>query len=385
MNWLSISKEKIFDIFCITSIYIFSLHIIFIGLHYQVIASIIVFPYLIFRSRHLNFENRGLLIYYVYTLIAFVFSIFNIFFTNNGIGGCLILIANITLGLYCIDNIYKLKIHILVILWINMVYIVYQVLYLGILPNEIYEKLGLSRNHGGLLLCLVCGFYCYTNKISCKKISILIPLIAMYCAYLLVGRSSLGLLIALFIVSLIATKRIELILFVVIAIISILMYYKQEIMFLYEASSFAENGLESSRYKIWDIYFNNLNFQSSIFGLDTVNIPYIRDYGGNPHNSFLNFHRRLGLIPLVLFFIISGIAMYKYVMNKAYYLLCIMLIIYFRIFFDSDCFIGPYDYILYTIAFYPIIKYRSISLNKNNIVNIIKYSKDAFFYNNTKF
>ena len=193
----------------------------------------------------------------------------------------------------------------------------------------------------------------------------------MFCGYLLVGRSSLGLLMALFILSVFATGKKSVSLLVVFVIVFILLYFKDELLFLYEASSFAENGMESSRYKIWETYFNNLNFQSAIFGLDTVDIPFLMDYGGNPHNSFLNFHRRIGLIPIILFFLISGIAFYKYWINKAYYLLGIMLIIYARIFFDSDCFIGPYDYILYTIAFYPLIKFKPIFSIRNKSDNFL--------------
>lgn len=360
MNFLSIKRDKIFDVTCILSIYIFSLHVMIVGLQYQILGSILAIPYIIFRAKHFRYDNNGLVTYFIYSLITIIFSVFNIFFTNNGIGGSLILVANLSLALYCIDNLNKLKIHILIILWINMLYIVYQILYLGMIPNEIYEKLGLSRNHGGLLLCLFAGFYCYIKKITTGEGSILIPLLSIFCAYLLVGRSSLGLLIALFFVSVIAKGKINVIVLIFLFIVMFLVYFREEIVFLYEASSFAENGMESSRYKIWDSYFNNLTITSTLFGLETIDIPVLRDYGGNPHNSFLNFHRRFGFIPILLFFIISCASMFKYLKSKDYYLFFIMLIIYSRIFFDSDCFIGPYDYILYTIVFYPLIQYKPI-------------------------
>ena len=137
MNYLSIKRYKIFDVTCILSIYIFSLHVIIVGLQYQILASLLAIPYMIFRAKHFRYGNNGLLVYFIYSLIAILFSVFNIFFTNNGIGGSLILLANLALALYCIDNLNKLRIHILIILWINMLYIVYQILYLGMIPNEI--------------------------------------------------------------------------------------------------------------------------------------------------------------------------------------------------------------------------------------------------------
>lgn len=360
MKVLSINRSKIFDILCITSIYILSLHIIFSSIIFQVVASILILPFLFKKIRHISYSINGMIPYIVYLVISLVFSIFNIFFTSNGIGGCLILISTLTLGLYCIDNINKLRIHILLILIINIFYILYKILYLMQDPNEIFEGIGLSRNHGGLLLCLFTGFYCYIKKISCGSVSIIMPLISMITAYLLVGRSSFGLLGALFIVSLIARNKNIGIIFLSLLTIVILYYFKTELELLYEASSFAEHGMESARYEIWSSYIENLSLKSLIFGVDTEIIPILRDYGGNPHNSFFNFHRRMGLIPLILFVSISTVAIIKYILNNQLYLVFILFIIYSRIFFDSDCFIGPFDYILYTIAFYPIFKYKSI-------------------------
>lgn len=120
MNFLSIKRDKIFDVTCILSIYIFSLHVMIVGLQYQILGSILAIPYIIFRAKHFRYDNNGLVTYFIYSLITIIFSVFNIFFTNNGIGGSLILVANLSLALYCIDNLNKLKIHILIILWINM-------------------------------------------------------------------------------------------------------------------------------------------------------------------------------------------------------------------------------------------------------------------------
>ena len=360
MNRLSFKRKHFFDYTCVIAIYIYSLQVIFVGVQYQILASMLIFPYFIFQLKHCKIENQGFILLYGYLLITTIFSIFNIFFTNNGIGGTLILVSTLALGLYCIDNIEKIRLHIYIIVWINIFYIWFEIIYLGKMPNEVYEQLGLSRNHGGLLLCLFVGFYCFIRKITKDKVSVVLPLVAMVSAYLLVGRSSLGLLAGIFVISLLANNKKLISIILTIIIVGLIIYFKNDILLLYEASSFAENGMESSRYKIWDSYITHIDLESAIFGLDTSNIPVIRDYGGNPHNSFLNFHRRLGLIPFILFLIITFVSILKYFMMGDNYVVWLIIILFSRIFFDSDCFIGSYDFIIYTIIFYPILKYKSL-------------------------
>ena len=142
--------------------------------------------------------------------------------------------------------------------------------------------------------------------------------------------------------------------------------------------------MESSRFHIWASYFNHLSLETTFWGPETNDIPIVRDYSGNPHNSFLNLHRRIGLIPLVLFLIISIISMIKYFIHKKYYIIFIILIIYSRIFFDSDCFIGPYDFVLYTIVFYSLIKYKPIFRITKDFRTFVNNYKNAIYHHNAE-
>ncbi len=339
----------LFEIFPLLAFYLFSLHILFPSSSYMVLGTILAMPNMI-RSLTTKGTDAILLLFMGLLLLG---SFLNLMVTINGIGGSVVVIGNFALTVYCIHHLPRLKYHAFLVFLVASIYILCSVLYLGQDPNEIFEYMGLSRNHGGLVLVIWACFYCYITYQKERKISIIVPLIGLLAAYFMVGRSSLGILLTMFLLSLViqgsffrATVLLSLLIF-------LLKYYWDDIVLFYEFSSFNEHGLESSRYAIWKSYFDNLDLASFLFGVETTNLPVIGSYGGNPHNSFINLHRRLGLLAFIAFVIISVRGFKKYFECGEYYIILLLVLIYARIFFDSDFFIGPYDFVIYTILFYP--------------------------------
>ena len=60
-------------------------------------------------------------------------------------------------------------------------------------------------------------------------------------------------------------------------------------------------GVESSRFQIWSSYFEHMDFPNFFLGCDSANFPIIKQYDGNPHNAFLSFHHRMGIIGFLTF------------------------------------------------------------------------------------
>lgn len=339
----------LFELFPLLAFYLFSLHILLPSPLYMLLGTMLAMPNMI-RSLTTRGIDALLLLFMGLILLG---SLLNLMVTINGIGGSVVVIGNFALTVYCIHHLHSLKYHALLVFLVASIYILYSILYLGQEPNEIFEYMGLSRNHGGLVLVVWACFYCYIVYSKEDKISIIIPLIGLFAAYFMVGRSSLGILLTMFLLSLLIQGSYVRSVILFSLLIFLLAYCWEDLVLFYELSSFNEYGLESSRYAIWKSYFENLDLISLVFGIETTDLPIIGTYGGNPHNSFINLHRRLGLLPFIAFIVISVKGLKKYSERGEYYILLLLLLIYVRIFFDSDFFIGPYDFIIYTMLFYP--------------------------------
>lgn len=185
-----------------------------------------------------------------------------------------------------------------------------------------------------------------------KKMPLLLPLLSTIMCFLLDGRSSLICMILLTLVCFLL--RGKHLFFLMLAIAAFLIaYFWGDLMDLYELTSISSKGMETSRTDIWSAYFRYMDPFSFIFGLDTDHLPVLKDYGGNPHNSFLAFHRRMGLLGVLalLYYITkSFIILFR---KKEFINICILFILLLRSFFDGML-VTPEDFFMYVLIFMPI-------------------------------
>ena len=195
----------------------------------------------------------------------------------------------------------------------------------------------------------------------------------MLLSFFLVGRSSIVSLGLLFIIVLLYSFYKGHYLFRIIfsfSLISILVLLSPIIQEVYFLSSFNENGYETTRIGIWQGYLNHISPLNMLIGLDTMEIPIVAKHGGNLHNSFFNLQGRTGL-GFITFIIIFIISLGSNIKNRNFYELMLLIILSFRLFFDSNCFIGNMDFVYYSLLIYPLYQFHSFQnstffLKKNN-------------------
>lgn len=214
----------------------------------------------------------------------------------------------------------------------------------------LYEKSGQSKNYPGFLLVIWITLYSFLKKIIDNKTSITFPVLAIIIALFLDGRSSLGVLLVLFILNLYFYNKKYSMIFLLI-IFGVIFYFFDYIMDLYLASSFSDKGLESSRFAIWSAYLDNIDIMNVLIGVNTSKVPIIAAYSGNPHNSFIFYHMSAGLFGVIGFLYLCFKSIKLYFIKKKYLLLLYVLLVVGRISFDS-CLFWPTDFIIYFLMIY---------------------------------
>jgi hypothetical protein len=145
-------------------------------------------------------------------------------------------------------------------------------------------------------------------------------------------------------------------------IIVALLHYWQNILEFMSFTRFASAGMETSRSVIWKAYFDALDLPSLFFGLDTLSVPMLKSYGGNPHNAFLNFHSRMGLLGLLALAVLIIKSINAMLKNREYVLVFYLVLLLGRFYFDA-CIGGPTDYLFYTMLFYPMIRKKQYQVD----------------------
>ena len=121
----------------------------------------------------------------------------------------------------------------------------------------------------------------------------------------------------------------------------------------YEMSTVYTRGMETTRSIIWEAYFDNLNFFNTIFGMNTDNLPVLKEWGGVPHNSFLSFHRRMGLLGVgaLFFFILKSFRVL--LKKKQFFYLFFDVVLLLRMYFDGMLTTAE-DFFILTLLFIPL-------------------------------
>ena len=314
------------------------------------------FPYFLLRKNKIPFiVDRD---YFILSIALIIGGILNLFVTSNGFGGLFVLIANLFLTFFIIENIERIYFHSKLFVLITLSYISYKLFYLEILPTEFYENF--SRNIPGYFIIVSTIFYLFIKYINHKKIGIFIPLIAFLISIFLIGRSSMGIAALILLISILFSLRripkfISVLIVVLLIFIIITLSSNYEIIKLYLDTGFSKKGVDSPRFEIWESYFRNISFIEIFLGRDPYSVSLINIHDGVIHNSFIKFHSRMGISILIfLGFLIRSIV--KYINLNQYYLLFLLLLLSSRLFFDDMNFIGPLDFIFFTILFYPLKK-----------------------------
>lgn len=337
---------------------------------YLILSLLLICPFIISNFFDILRKHKSLCFFFGYTVF---FSVLNIPVANSGLGGTINFIVCFTMAIYLLENpriasnlSFLYCIYIISFLWSRLVVG-------GDDPNIIYEEnLGLSRNFPGYLLVAATSLWCFTKKEVYNTLPVLVPILAVILVFFINGRSSIGAIVLLtFVCIFLRGGNKFLHIMFLILLITIICFFYETIEDAVLMSRLVDEGTENSaRDKLWVAYLSDLNPITFFLGIDSNSIPALQVYNGNPHNAFLNWHRRMGLIPLlfILYYCINSLKWY--VRNK-YIVFALVLSIYlFRIFFDS-CSNSTFDFILYYMLLYPYFKEKFTTSNEilNNQIN----------------
>lgn len=311
------------------------------------LLSIGVFT-LFFSMKDKNYLSQSLF----FILFLLVTSIANLFFTRYNFGGCLILIGSLLFSLiYFQINNKTITIWVLVSYLIPIGYISYHLFVLETHPNFIYE--GLSRNHAGFSVVFWTIFLMFHLKIAYNYFPLLPPAIAVVLAFFLFGRTSLivSFLLLLVVFFYKFKTHYKARAFAILCLAAVCYYLWVQYGGLLSTETNLGEGLDTPRWELWRIYFENINPINFFTGIDVNELRMYDQFGGNPHNSFIKFHSRVG-IGCIVFIVLFFISLFQYLKTKQYYIFWLLLLLTIRAFFDSDILIGNFDFIFFIITFY---------------------------------
>ncbi len=311
------------------------------------ILSIAVFV-LSFPMKNTNYFSPAML----FIMFLMIMSLVNLFFTDNGFGGSITLIGNLLLSyVYLTGKNNKMTIWIVVGYLITILFMSYKLFILNLSANELYS--GLSRNHAGFAVVFWTIFLLFHLKVTYNIYPIILPLICIILSFYLIGRASLIVsLLLLLVVFFFKFKQNRIVRGLLITLVLFVVYYlwfKFKTMLL-EDTNLAE-GLDTPRWKLWRIYLENLNPVNFFTGIDVTTLQRYNKYGGNPHNSFIKFHSRVGF-GCIIFLMLYFISIFKYLKRKENYIFWLLMLLTIRAFFDADILVGNFDFIFFIITFY---------------------------------
>lgn len=267
-----------------------------------------------------------------------------------------LLVGSFGLAIYSIKHIKTFKCVSFVVIVFLICFLFEKIFIEQIDVNLIYEDSGRSKNYPGFLLVIWMTAYSFVKFATTGKPSLLFPVFGIVLAVFLDGRTSIVLMFTLLLINLfVVNKKISLLMLLIVFIG--IFFWWSELQLIYSFSSFETYGLETARWKLWQSYFNHLDLGAIIVGLDTMTVPEIAFYSGNPHNTFLYFHHATGLLGIFGLIYITIKSLRKYLSNHKYILFLYCIIVIVRLFFDSLIFMQT-DFIIYFFLFFPFLGFR---------------------------
>ncbi|MDB9402170.1 O-antigen ligase family protein [Microcystis aeruginosa CS-567/02-A1] len=115
-------------------------------------------------------------------------------------------------------------------------------------------------------------------------------------------------------------------------------------------------GLSDSdgRDYIWNTYISQMNMTRFLFGTNPKYDSSVITFDSNYHNSFIGFHAVFGIASIIFMFLMLR-AMVK-LFNRNNLLLVMLIVLFFRAFTDSVLFFHTYDFLIYYLTVYPLIR-----------------------------
>ena len=311
------------------------------------ILSIAVFV-LSFPMKNTNYFSPAML----FIMFLLIMSLVNLFFTDNGYGGSITLIGNLLLSyVYLTGKNNKMTIWIVVGYLVTILFISYKLFILNLSANELYS--GLSRNHAGFAVVFWTVFLLFHLKVTYNIYPIILPLICVILSFYLIGRTSLIvsllLLLVVFFFKFKQNRFVHALLIILALFVGYYLWLKFETILLKDTN--LAQGLDTPRWKLWRIYFENLNPINFFTGIDVTTLQMYNKFGGNPHNSFIKFHSRVG-IGSIAFICLFFISLYTYLIRKNNYIFWLLILLTIRASFDGDILVGNFDFIFFIITFY---------------------------------
>lgn len=360
-----VSVLEICKILSVISFYSFGISIFLgINLYFTIIGIVLSLPYCIYLLiRKCFYVNKTFFFLFFFLVIG---AFLNIFITNNGFGGVLVIIGVLCLSKFLVENMSLMYRHVYFFLLFFITSCFYKILILGIDPNNFYEDM--SRNYLGLILILLNVLLLFSGFVTSNNVPVFITLSSLVLSVFLVGRSTIGAMVCLSILHLfyVLKDKSRWYIFSLIILFAVcLVYYWPDLIVLYQTSSFGGFGLDTPRYEIWDKFMRATNLFTHVLGIDVFTIPIVAEYNGNLHNEFLNLLARtgIGFWAFVCVFIYS---ICLYCKRQQFYVIAMLSIVVFRAFFDTGIFINNLGFTIYTIILYPFF----IKSHENSSVNV---------------
>lgn len=292
-----------------------------------------------------------------FTILVFVGSVLNIIATSYGVGGSIVFLVVCGITYSCLKNLKVFFTTSLILgIWL-VVFLYYQLLIIGTVNGDIFLDYGLSRNYPGSMLVIFNCLWAVWKYLRYGRLPLFFPILSTVMAFFLDGRSSLicMLLITVFCIIFRGRGRTKYITTFLLAGLTLyfISYFWDLIIADYELTSLATKGFETSRTEIWSSYINHQDFISFLFGLDSDNLPILREVGGNPHNSFLSIHRRMGIIGLITLLYYMFKELIILIRKKQFVILFFNLVLIVRMFVDGMLTTAQ-DFFILTLFFLPL-------------------------------
>lgn len=165
-----------------------------------------------------------------------------------------------------------------------------------------------------------------------RKLAYIPLLTTIFISFSFGNRSSVAVsILSLFFVLYIKLGFIKTLFAALLSFFVLYVFFDTAILELFNSTKFSSSGLESPRWEMLNAYISNMNISNLLIGTDLSYIYEINTYNNNPHNSFIKFHSRFGIVSLFI-----GFIYFSYAFRKSHLLYTLMcLIVFLRVLTDT--------------------------------------------------
>jgi hypothetical protein len=236
----------------------------------------------------------------------------------------------------------------------------------GVYPGQLF--LGGSRNTVTIVLFMNIALLHFIEYVNENRISLFPVIPFVWISIAVMGRTGIicSLLYIFYILYHITQKKIGIRMFIIMVLLfsSIMFYDEIKLIFTTYFDYIINKGInyaEDPRMDMLTRYLENINLLTLFWGYDIRTDAFFRAYSGNPHNSFINLHIRIGILTLP-FVLLILFKLLKLIRTNFFFVVLLFLIL-FRAWIDTMFFFNVYDFIIYSILIY---KSRSRMIHENS-------------------